>query len=309
MICSCMGGSYPVNEAVPGALVVDLGATKVAVYGPSGIRRATLPVLTRATEELAWLTTWLAEDLTPVISRIIVAAAPEVDGAGVVRRWPNRPGWLGLSLGAALALDGITIDIVTDGAAAALGEAAEQGLRRMLYLGLGTGVATGWVVDGMPVPMREPIDLAHATIADRSAKCVCGRRGCLQAWASGRGVLERVAGLGLGELSWDDITQRWSSPAFARVRRGTIDALAAGSRLGAEVFGCETVVIGGRLVTLLPGLVAEVHASLIGSIEIREGRLGGDATLRGATDLARALVASAATAAPSWPSTSLDSSV
>ncbi|MDR6175547.1 kanosamine 6-kinase [Nocardioides zeae] len=287
MIHSCIGGSRIVREAPPGSLVVDLGATKVAAAVSSRTRTSALPVLPRATDELAWVTAWIAEDLTSAIDRIVVAAAPEMDAHGVVRRWPNRPGWLGLSLGAALAWDGVSVEILADGAAAALGEASEQGLARMLYLGLGTGVATGWVVDGVPVPLREPIDLAHTTIADRSAVCVCGRRGCVQAWASGRGMMDRIVELGLGDLSWNDIARRWSGPALAQVRRGAVEALAAASRVGAEVFGCEIVVIGGRLVTLLPELVAEVREVVVDGPDVRAGRLGGDATLQGAAALAQ----------------------
>ncbi|GAB3086037.1 ROK family protein [Nocardioides zeae] len=277
------------REAPSGSLVVDLGATKVASVVSSRIRTSALPVLPRATDELAWLAAWIAEELTPAIHRIVVAAAPEMDARGVVRRWPNRPEWLGLPLGTALAFNGVSVEILADGAAAALGEASEQGLERMLYLGLGTGVSTGWVVDGMPVPVREPIDLAHTTIADRSAECVCGRRGCVQAWASGRGIMDRIVGLGLGDLSWNDIARRWSGPALAHVRRGAVDALSAASRVGAEMFGCEVVVIGGRLVGLLPGLVADVRYSLGDGTLVRMGRLGGDATLHGAVALARVL--------------------
>lgn len=61
------------------------------------------------------------------------------------------PGWVGFNFAKAL---GVPVKIINDAAMQALGH-YEQG--RMLFLGLGTGLGTAFIVDGV----LEPMELAH----------------------------------------------------------------------------------------------------------------------------------------------------
>lgn len=240
---------------------------------------------------MSWLLSWLRGSLTSATHRFVLATAAELDPDGVVRSWPNRSDWVGLPLVRAIEslslVHELHVDIISDGAAGALGEARAHEISNLVYLGLGTGVATGWVAEGAPIPQRIPINLAHVEVISDGSPCVCGKTGCLQAWASARGIQNRLTALGRPKISWAEIVQDWRSDGFEPVRTRTTAALAKGAELALSIFGCGTVVIGGRAADVLPGLVEDVSSTLGGSgATIRKGLLGANAALCGAAELA-----------------------
>lgn len=115
-------------------------------------------------------------------------------GRGIVR-YSNNFGWQD----AALAEDirrrlGLSVRMANDAQCAALGEAlygAGRGVARMAMLTIGTGVGGGFVRDG-----RLETDgygsmayiFGHAVIAHQGRECNCGRRGCLEAYASATAI-------------------------------------------------------------------------------------------------------------------------
>lgn len=81
------------------------------------------------------------------------------------------------------------IKIMNDANAAALGEArfgAGKNYPMMVMVALGTGVGGAVVVDGKIIEGNESKggELGHMTIVVDGEMCTCGRRGCLEAYAS-----------------------------------------------------------------------------------------------------------------------------
>lgn len=109
---------------------------------------------------------------------------------GVVASSPNMPLWLNFNIKEFLSSRlGLPIKLVNDASAAALGEARFGSGKQFNYLvmfTLGTGVGGGIVFNKQLIDGNEGegAQLGHATIVLNGRKCNCGRRGCLEAYAS-----------------------------------------------------------------------------------------------------------------------------
>lgn len=91
----------------------------------------------------------------------------------------------------------VPIRIANDADCAALGETvagAGRGYQDVIMLTLGTGVGGGVVIDGDIYEGRgvSGSELGHMVIIENGEQCTCGRRGCLEAYAS-KGALVRDA--------------------------------------------------------------------------------------------------------------------
>lgn len=86
------------------------------------------------------------------------------------------------------------IDITNDANAAALGEVlagAAKGASNAVAVTLGTGVGGGIIIDGRLFTGFHygGAELGHMGIVLGGRKCTCGRRGCLEAYASATGLI------------------------------------------------------------------------------------------------------------------------
>ena len=109
---------------------------------------------------------------------------------GMVASSPNMPKWLNFNIIKCLQskID-LPIRIVNDASAAALGEArfgSGKKYHYLIMLTLGTGVGGGIVFEGKLIDgnLGMGAQLGHTTIELNGRKCNCGRRGCLEAYAS-----------------------------------------------------------------------------------------------------------------------------
>lgn len=84
-------------------------------------------------------------------------------------------------------LVGREVLVENDVNAAAVGVAALTGLGDVAYLGIGTGLAAGIVVDGRLRRGARGVagEVGHVPIDPDGARCGCGQRGCLETVASG----------------------------------------------------------------------------------------------------------------------------
>ena len=133
------------------------------------------------------------------LTHVGVGSPGTVDAApGTVSSAKNLPGWAGSyplakqlrkALGTPVAL-GNDVQVATD-AEAALG--AGRGYGSMLGVFWGTGVGGGIVLDGTPWLGRGGAgEIGHVVVKVDGARCPCGRRGCMEAYA-GRNALEARA--------------------------------------------------------------------------------------------------------------------
>ena len=115
-------------------------------------------------------------------------------------------GWGGTDVASDLSslLDGTRVVVANDANAAAMGEYIKgggKGYNSMMLFTLGTGVGGGIILDGKPLAGAHGTggEIGHITVnPQETVKCVCGRRGCMEQYASATGLI-RVTRLLLEE--------------------------------------------------------------------------------------------------------------
>jgi glucokinase len=161
----------------------------------AGVPDDVAQVMEEALREAASAAGVMPEDL----SGVGVGAPGDADGkTGIVSGARNLPGWdgsypLGEELAKAL---GTEVRIGNDVQVAVEGEyALGAGKQHDSLLGVwwGTGIGGGIILDGKPWLGRGAAgELGHTVVKRGGARCPCGRRGCLEAYA-GRAAMEARA--------------------------------------------------------------------------------------------------------------------
>ncbi len=253
---------------------VDLGGTnlRTALISPSGDILFKQKEATEAAQGHARVIAKLIDhirqqqEFARKVGRTVVGVgvgAPGVIHAhrGVVVTSPNFPDWDNLPLKQELeSAVGIPVSIENDANAAALGEqwrGAAQGIKSMIFLTLGTGVGGGIVLDGKIWHGADGMagEVGHMTILPDGRRCGCGNRGCLEMYASSRGIVlnyqERIRAQGhsepLSSLTSSAVYQAASKgdPLAARVMEEMGRYLGIGIANLINIFNPEMVVIGG----------------------------------------------------------------
>ncbi|WP_416479196.1 ROK family protein [Streptomyces sp. LKA04] len=292
----------------PSHLGVDIGGTKVALRVEAGARCLAETVFAwgprhDAERDLAQLARPVREfcarlDAPP--GAVGVAMPATVGPDGRVTAWPSRPEWTGTDLSAALRtlVPGAPVAWADDGDLGALAEARAADCADLLYVGVGTGVGGGLVLRGALCPGlgRGSFEIGHTVVELDGPRCVCGRRGCLQATASGPATLRRAALLRGGDVGYDVLRQAWHDelPWAVTALRRTCRALAAAAVGVQELVHPRLLLLGGGFASGLPGLpdlLAEQLADLARPghppLPVRPAALGALSSLHGAVELAR----------------------
>lgn len=192
----------------PLLLALDFGGTKLAAAATWGgqnswlaHRQADSPQGAggqRQYQLMLELAHQLLDEAGQMPEAIGVSFGGPVDGpAGLVRHSTHVPGWevvplvewLGAEFRAPVAMD-------NDGKVAALGEfqyGAGQGCGTLLYVTVSTGIGGGWILNGQPFDGADGMagEIGHTLVQPNGLPCSCGRRGCLEAEASGLGIAAR----------------------------------------------------------------------------------------------------------------------
>lgn len=312
------------------AIGIDLGGTKVAaaVVDDSGRihgkgHRATeaqrgpaavIGNMAKAVEEALAAT---PPHLREQVQGIGVGAPGIIDAAaGTVLLAPNLR-WENLPLRALLEERfGQPVAMDNDANCAALGEqwaGAARGRRHVVMVTLGTGVGGGLILDGRIYRGAGGFagELGHIPVDEDGPPCGCGRRGCLEVYASASAIAARgreavAAGHGRAIRAQARRTSRGQIDAravLAAAQKGDPTAAAivreAAGRLGWTLAGVvnalnpEVIVVGGGISRagnlLLDPVRAEVARRALGGpagqVEIVAARLGNEAGLVGAASL------------------------
>ncbi len=206
-----MTESSPTRELI---LAVDLGGTKTAVSLWRGCR-GTRP---RRVSKERWPTLKTGPEpnleLIVVAARRLVAAEglrfDDVDAVGVsaggpvdvdaetIVSIPNLAGWQGVSLARQLeSALGVPVSMQNDAKACALAEwrfGAGRGASDLVFLTCSTGIGAGVISGGCLLHGAANLagEVGHLEIVADGLPCGCGRRGCLEAYASGAGMAQRL---------------------------------------------------------------------------------------------------------------------
>ena len=118
--------------------------------------------------------------------------------SGVIRFSPNLPTAKETPLVNILKrLTNLPVYLENDANAAAIGEhwvGAGQGVDNLLCVTLGTGLGSGFILNGKVWHGSNDLagELVHTTISPEGLPCNCGRKGCLEAYVSATGIVNRV---------------------------------------------------------------------------------------------------------------------
>ena len=138
---------------------------------------------------------------------------------GVLGYLPNLHGWENFPLREALAAAvGAPVILESDANAAAiaewkLGAGRATGLETMVMITLGTGVGSGLILDGKVWHGMFGMggEVGHTIVVPDGAPCGCGSRGCLEAYASAKGLMRlarAVAASAEGSPALRELTAR-----------------------------------------------------------------------------------------------------
>lgn len=207
------------------------------------------------------------------VAAVGISCGGPLDAARGVLTGPlHLPGWIDIPIvELTRTAFGVPAILENDATAAVLGEhryGAARGADIALYLTISTGVGGGAIIDGRlhRGAAGNGGEFGHLTVRPGGRLCQCGRRGCLEAYASGTNIAERAHEL----LSVDDRPSvlRHESPVRAEhVSR----AAAAGDALAREVWDETTAVLSQAVTDLVN--VLEPHVVVLGGGVTRSGAL------------------------------------
>jgi glucokinase len=201
-----------------------------------------------------------------------VGSPGDADGkTGVVSGARNLPGWegsfpLGETLSTALGTElriGNDVQVATE-AEFELGAGRE--FQSLIGVFWGTGVGGGLVLDGKPWLGRGAAgEIGHMVVKRGGAKCPCGRKGCMEAYA-GRSAMETEARREHKEGAKTDLFKLMEKHGKDRLTSGiweraiehgdhlagklidrAIEALGTGVASAVNLLDPEAVIIGGGL--------------------------------------------------------------
>jgi glucokinase len=252
----------------------------------------------------------------PLIAVGVSAPGPSNPFLGIVTTPPNLPGWLNVPL-ASLIAEKMKLPalIENDANAGALAEhrlGAGRGTRNMILLAAGTGIGGGLILDGRLYhgATGGAGEVGHMQLDLEGRQCTCGRRGCLEAQASGwaleemakelataepQGLVARIAaqhGVEPDARILDLAAEQGDAAAYAVLER-------AGTFLGdgltnlVNIFNPEVIAFGGSLrksdvyfQTALKVVEREAFRQHFADVRIVEAELGDEAPAMGAAIIA-----------------------
>jgi glucokinase len=144
---------------------------------------------------------------------------------------------------------GLPVALTNDANAAAIGEMVFGGAKNMkdfVVITLGTGLGSGIVVGGTLVYGHDGFagELGHVIAQPNGRDCACGRKGCLETYASASGIRrtvywllsERMTDSDLRGICFNNLTAKMISEAALR-----------GDKIALEAFDYTGLMLGSKL--------------------------------------------------------------
>lgn len=283
-------------------LAVDFGGTKVeaalvadgALVAGTRARRPTGPTATAAELDDA-VRAVVAEALGDVVvTRVGIGSAGPVDTVRGFASPLNVPAWRDHPLRdvVAAAVPGAEVRLAIDGLAIALAEArygAGHGSANVLGMVVSTGVGGGLVLDGRGIrgASGNAGHIGHVQVAGFDDPCPCGRRGCLEAVASGPSSVRWAQAQGWTGATGEDLAASDDPVARAAIERSA-RAVGLAVASASALVDLDVVAIGGGFSHAAPDYLDLVRAAadegfgFVRATRILPAGLGGDAPLIGA---------------------------
>ena len=309
---------------------VDIGGTKVAAALVSDAgeithkTRVLMNAAGTAAEGFAAVTQAIAaifSDVPEAVEKVkgigLCSPGPLDPKTGVVLNPPNVPCWRNFPLASETARAfGVPARVDNDANAAGLAEAlwgSGMGYVNVFYATLGTGIGSGIVFDRKIYHGRtgSAAEGGHVTIDYNGPKCGCGKRGCIEALASGPAIARRAQDmLAAGAQSrirqlagnLEQVRAEHVGQAFGEGDAVAREVLSETARLLTVWLGNivdllepDVMVVGGGMAELMSGFFGSISKNLpqwsinqrAGEIPLVRARYGADAGIAGAAALCR----------------------
>jgi len=187
------------------AIGIDIGGTNTVfglvnrrgeILGQGRINTTGHPTLAAYIESLAAAIAPMIEQAGRSAIAGIGVGAPNANYyTGEIYQAANLP-WKGLIPLARLMEEatGIHVKVTNDANAAAIGEMAygvAKGMKDIIMITLGTGVGSGFIANGQLIYGHDGFagELGHVIAIRNGRLCGCGRKGCLETYASATGIV------------------------------------------------------------------------------------------------------------------------
>ena len=189
-------------------LGVDIGGTKVAAglvdQNGSIVSRVRVPMNSQGAAEDG------LQSVFSAISQLIPYGPSSIQGIGIcapgpldprsgtILNPPNLSCWRNFALAQNVCgVYSVPVKVDNDANAAALAESrwgAARGFGYVFYATIGTGIGTGIIINGRIYHGRTGSagEGGHTSIDYRGPVCRCGKRGCIEALASGTAIVQRA---------------------------------------------------------------------------------------------------------------------
>lgn len=296
---------------------VDIGGTKVA----AGLVTAQGRILSRIRVPMNGIEAVEAAIAQALGSQRVAAIGLSSPGPldprrGLIINPPNLPYWRNFALARVVERRfKLPTHLDNDANAAALAEArwgAGRGYGAVFYATLGTGIGAGLVLDGKIYHGRTgaAVEGGHVSINPRGPRCGCGKRGCIEASASGPAVARRAQAAarrqprraaklrqlsGAQPLASEHVAAAWRAgdPLATEILSETASLLAQWLGTIVDLLEPEVIIFGGGMGKLMAAWFPQIRAQLpqwtINSrarqIPLRTARYGADAGIAGAAAL------------------------
>src|SRR6267142_433487 len=290
------------DTANPGTRMigVDVGGTKVAAgfvdpqgeiirytrtaMNPRGSAEEGLAAVTNAIDALLEMD----PDAAGAGRRIGICAPGPLDPhTGVVLNPPNLPCWRNFPLAAEISRRyGGSVKIDNDANAAALAEGlwgAGRGYRNVFYACIGTGIGTGILFDGRIYYGRTgaAAEGGHVSIDYNGPRCGCGKKGCIEALASGTAigkkararlaekagcpaVMLELAGGNVEAITSEIVGRAYTAgdPLAKEILLETVELLAIWLGNIVDLLEPDVIILGGGVATMLRPFFDEIRRRL-----------------------------------------------
>ncbi len=304
-----LGGTF-----VKCGIVSENGELVIKDKIPTGAQRPYAQIA----EDMAELVRSLAQRAGVNVAAAGIGSPGTIDSANGVVVYSNNIKWENVPIAGEIAKRlGVPVFMTNDANAAALGESyagAGKKYKTSVFVTLGTGVGGGIVLDGSLYEggRSAGAEIGHMLIKLNGERCTCGRRGCLEAYASATALIKqtkRAMNRAKNSVMWDicggQLKNVDGKTAFDGMRAGDeaaakavntyIGYLAEGLINICNIFRPDAILLGGGICAegeaLLQPLKERVSAAVFGGmnyapVEILTASLGNDAGVYGAARLA-----------------------
>lgn len=243
------------------AIGIDIGGTNT-VFGlidREGNSLAEGAILTQTHKEFEFFLRDLIAGLKSMIAQVpqheiigIGIGAPNANYAtGNIEEAANLPWVWPVPLRQAVsdAFSGMLTVVTNDANAAAVGEmiyGGAKGMKDFIVVTLGTGLGSGIVANGELVYGSTGLagELGHVIVNNGGRECGCGRKGCLETYASATGI-KRTAFKLLADSNHDSQFRKYSFDELTA--KMITDAAIAGDPLAIEAYRHTGEVLGRAL--------------------------------------------------------------